>query len=225
MLRLWLHDEELVASNFLFRTTEKIDNEGVANATDLAYPGRTWDETNWQLAAGETKRLEGRLKLVDGEDYQGAELRAVLYMSDMDHPEQWRVVQRRHLQIKNVPEFRPRAPCEVILVASPAASYGLICAWKALLQAQLGLKVEIFGAERYGRFQPSDETEVRVRDGDNSRLRDWMSDGEHEAPFESGILRRPCAPPLTDRPAPCVCQARSWCCSTSRLSTRVRTAI
>ena len=100
---------ELKADDFFFRTTAKTDNEGVADVTDLTYPGKLWTEENWQLSPGETKEFEGRLKLKGGDEYQGAELRAVVYLSDIDQPDQMRVVQRRLLQIRNVVDFKPHA--------------------------------------------------------------------------------------------------------------------
>ena len=69
-MRLWIHDEELTSENFFFRTTDTIDNTGVAEETSLAYPGRLWTHDNWHLAPGETKQLEGRLRLVSGASYQ-----------------------------------------------------------------------------------------------------------------------------------------------------------
>ena len=107
-VRLWVHDEELKASDFFFRTTDMIDNEGVADETPLAYPGRLWPCENWHLEAGETKRLEGRLKLVSGQSYQGAELRAVVYMSDIDNPDEWRVIHDGTHWVKVNHRVRPR---------------------------------------------------------------------------------------------------------------------
>ena len=57
---MWVHEEgELKADDFFFRTTAKTDNEGAAEVTDLAYPGKLWDEENWQLAPGESKGSRG----------------------------------------------------------------------------------------------------------------------------------------------------------------------
>ena len=57
-VRLWVHDEQLTSKDFFFRTTEWIDNQGVAEETPLAYPGRMWTHENWSLEPGETRKLK-----------------------------------------------------------------------------------------------------------------------------------------------------------------------
>ena len=180
---MWVHDEELTSSDFFFRTTDFIDNEGVAEATDLAYPGREWPAygevagrrvDNWTLAPGETKHLEGRLKLKSGDEYQGAELRACVYMTDMDDPGEYRVIQRRLLQVKNVPEFTPRKPCDVVIVCSLATSRELYKGWRHMLEKEMGLRVDTFGMTRYGSFEPSQATTV----GHDARLRDYIASAQ-----------------------------------------------
>ena len=97
----------------------------------------------------------------------------MVYISDIDQPDEMRVVQRRLLQIKNVPEFKPVAgkPCEVVLVCSIATSRELYKGWRHMLEKEMGMKVDTFGITRYGSFEPSQKTD------DGKCLREYMAAG------------------------------------------------
>ena len=125
------------------------------------------------LAPGETKRLEGRLKLKGGEPMHGAELRAVVYISDLDQPDEYLAVQRR-MPVAVGERFR----------SAPAVRGGD----RALgddqrqgarrmdqhAQSRVGLQTVPCSISKYGNFEPS-QTEPQV--GDAEKLRSFISSG------------------------------------------------
>ena len=106
-----------------------------------------------------------------GDPCAGAELRAVVYLTIS--VDDYRVVQRRMLQIRTATDFTPREACEVVLVTSTATSSALASAWLRMLKQWMGLRVDVYDIARYGSLEPSQPANFNKIE----KIREYISEG------------------------------------------------
>ena len=181
----------------------------------LAYPGITkvFDEVPPNNAVA---LLTGECRLESAADYAGGELRANVFIADLDAPAKammhggaapgeeawlpgaWRLVQRRRLPLRCEPAFAPDGAAEmtdVLLVCSSAISRAEYKSWTAFY-SELGLSAAVFPLTRYGTLDPAVRFDVGGVAGSQT-LGAYMSGSAVvllDAPFESaGCTLRPSA--------------------------------
>eukprot|EP00928_Gymnodinium_smaydae_P022001 TRINITY_DN18618_c0_g1_i1.p1 TRINITY_DN18618_c0_g1~~TRINITY_DN18618_c0_g1_i1.p1 ORF type:complete len:1195 (-),score=119.45 TRINITY_DN18618_c0_g1_i1:367-3951(-) len=83
------------------------------------------------------------------------ELRAAIFIEDLNQPGKWRCVQRRALPLRCEPAFDPKPSTQAILVCSTATDQEKFHQWYTTLNLGFGFATEVFSLTRYGHFDPT----------------------------------------------------------------------
>ncbi|CAD7961455.1 unnamed protein product [Amoebophrya sp. A25] len=120
--------------------------------------------------------------------YAYGELRAFLYLEDL-YAKQWRLIQKRMMDIRCEPTFMPSEYTQAILVTSSSTTQGEFDAWMNLLASEFGLITSVYSVSRYGAFSPAETVLLEDHDA-AAAMNNQMNTGQEGHLQEQQLIEK-----------------------------------